>query len=139
MERLKDKVAIVTGGANGIGKAIAQLFAAESASVLVADIEQAAGEATVAEIIARGGRAGVCGVDVSLPTDAARAVQLAAQWNGQIDILCNCAAYMGPYNAVLESTDLEWDRCIQVALMGTHYFTRETLPYMIARKKGSIV
>ena len=46
---------------------------------------------------------------------------------------------MGPYHAVLESTELEWDRCIQVALMGTHYFTRETLPYMVAQKKGSIV
>jgi len=139
MERLKDKVAIVTGGANGIGKAIAQRFAEEGGSVLVADIEEAAGEATVAEINARGGRAMFCGVDVSLAADAARAVQLAAQWNGRIDILCNCAAYMGPYNAVLESTELEWDRCIQVALMGTHYFTRETLPYMITQKKGSIV
>jgi len=139
MERLKDKVTIVTGGANGIGKAIAQLFAAEGGSVLVADIEEAAGEAAVAEIITRGGRARFCGVDVSLPADASRAVQLAAEWNGQIDILCNCAAYMGPFNAILESTALEWDRCIQVALMGTHYFTREALPYMIARKKGSIV
>jgi 3(or 17)beta-hydroxysteroid dehydrogenase len=87
-----DKVAIVTGGANGIGKAIAQLFAEEGGSLLVADIEQEAGESTVAEINARGGRAKFCGVDVSLAADAARAVQLAAQWNGRIDVLCSCAA-----------------------------------------------
>ena len=87
MERLKDKVAVVTGGANGIGKAIAELFAEEGGSVLVADIEQAAGEATVAEIEAHGGHAKFCAVDVSVAADAARAVQLAAEWNGRIDIL----------------------------------------------------
>ena len=46
---------------------------------------------------------------------------------------------MGPFHAVLESTQTEWNGCIQVALMGTHYFTREALPYMIARKRGSII
>ncbi len=46
---------------------------------------------------------------------------------------------MGPFHAVLESTEQEWNRCIQVTLMGTHYFTRESLPSMIAQKRGSIV
>jgi NAD(P)-dependent dehydrogenase (short-subunit alcohol dehydrogenase family) len=61
------------------------------------------------------------------------------EWQGKIDILCNNAAYMGPFHAVLESTEHEWNRCIQVSLMGTHYFTRECLPSMIKQKRGSIV
>lgn len=139
MERLKNKIAVVTGGANGIGEAISQMFAEEGASVVVADIESDAGEALAKAIREKGGTARFCHSDVSSPGDAAKAIRLAAEWNGRIDILCNNAAYMGPYHAVLESTALEWDRCIQVALMGTHYFTREALPYMIKQKQGSIV
>jgi NAD(P)-dependent dehydrogenase (short-subunit alcohol dehydrogenase family) len=139
MERLKDKIAVVTGGANGIGEAISQMFAEEGASVVVADIERDAGEALVKTIRGKGGTAEYCHADVANPEDAAKAIRLAAQWNGRIDILCNNAAYMGPAHAVLESTALEWDRCIQVSLMGTHYFTREALPHMINQKKGAIV
>jgi NAD(P)-dependent dehydrogenase (short-subunit alcohol dehydrogenase family) len=139
MERLKDKVAVVTGGANGIGGAISEMFAEEGASVIVADIEHEAGETMVRAICEKGGTAKFCQSDVSSPEDAAKAIRLAAEWNGRIDVLCNNAAYMGPFHAVLEATALEWDRCIQVALMGTHYFTRAALPYMIQQKKGSIV
>ena len=105
----------------------------------MADIERDAGETLVKEIRGNGGTAEFCRCDVSSPEDAAKATGLASEWNGRIDILCNNAAYMGPFHAVLEATALEWDRCIQVALMGTHYFTREALPYMISQKKGSIV
>ena len=139
MGRLSDKVAIVTGAANGIGKAIAELFAEEGASVLVADIEQDAGERCVEEIRSRNGKAQFFRVDVSAPEDVSRAVKAAASWNGNVDVLCNNAAYMGPYHAVIESTLEEWDRCIQISLMGTHNFTKEVLPYMLSRKKGSIV
>jgi NAD(P)-dependent dehydrogenase (short-subunit alcohol dehydrogenase family) len=139
MERLKDKIAVVTGGANGIGEAISEMFAEEGACVVVADVERDAGEALVKAIREKGGTVEFCHADVSNPEDAAKAVRLAAEWNGRVDILCNNAAYMGPAHAVLEATALEWDRCIQVSLMGTHYFTREALPYMINQKKGSIV
>jgi NAD(P)-dependent dehydrogenase (short-subunit alcohol dehydrogenase family) len=139
MDRLKDKIAIVTGGANGIGKAISEVFAGEGAWVLLADIDSEAGEQTAWEIRQKGGQADFFLADVSSPEQAAHAVQHAAARSGKIDILCNNAAYLGQFHAVLESTPEEWDRCIRVALMGTHYFTRETLPYMIARKQGSIV
>jgi NAD(P)-dependent dehydrogenase (short-subunit alcohol dehydrogenase family) len=121
MDRLKGKTAIVTGGANGIGRAIAEMFAGEGAWVLIADIE------------------GGPGKDVSRPADAARAVAQAATHNGRIDILVNNAAFMGETHAVLESTPEEWSKCLGIAVMGMHYFTKETLPYMIKQKAGSIV
>ncbi len=139
MDRLKDKVAIVTGGANGIGKAISELFAEEGAWVLVVDVEADAGHATAAEIRQRGGLAEFCRGDVSNTSDVARAVAIAAARNGRIDVLCNNAAYLGQFHGILESTDEEWTKCIDIALLGTHYFTKATLPYMIEQRKGSIV
>ncbi len=79
MDRLRDKIAIVTGGANGIGKAIADLFAEEGAWVVVVDVEGEAGNATVAEIRQRGGSAEFCQGDVSNPSDVANAVAIAAK------------------------------------------------------------
>jgi NAD(P)-dependent dehydrogenase (short-subunit alcohol dehydrogenase family) len=139
MKRVQDKVAIVTGGSNGIGKAICELLASEGAWVLVTDIEDGAGHDTADSIRRAGGRAEYCHADVSDRSHAARAVSIAAQQNGRIDILVNNAAYLGEFHAILESTAEEWDRCIRVALMGTHHFTKETLPWMIRQKHGSIV
>lgn len=140
MDRIKDKVAIVTGGANGIGKAICELFAGEGAWVLVADLEEGTGQETVRSIRAFGGHAEFCRVDVSNQEDVKHAITMAAEHNGRIDILCNNAAYISPdFHAALESTDTEWRKCIDVTLMGTHNFTKAVLPYMIAQKQGSIV
>lgn len=139
MHRVQNKIAIVTGAANGIGKAIGELLAAEGAWVLLTDIEDEPGEETVRGIREKGDRAEYLHADASQPTDVARAIEVAARQSGRIDILCNNAAYLGEFHAIVESTPEEWDRCIKVALMGTHYFTKETLPYMIREKKGSIV
>jgi NAD(P)-dependent dehydrogenase (short-subunit alcohol dehydrogenase family) len=140
MDRVKGKVAIVTGAANGIGKAITELLAEEGAWVLVADLDQAAGAATVQAIRAAGGKAEFCRADVSDQDDVKNAIAMAAAHNGRIDILCNNAAYLAEdFHGALDSTDLEWRKCIDIALMGTHYFTRDALPYMIEQKQGSIV
>lgn len=139
MGRLKDKIAIVTGGANGIGRAISELFAGEGAWVLVVDIEREAGEATVRGIREAGGQAEFRRADVSVREEAAAAVELAAARAGRIDVLCNNAAYLGRFHGVLEATEEEWQRCIRTALMGTQYFTQAALPYMLARKQGSVV
>jgi NAD(P)-dependent dehydrogenase (short-subunit alcohol dehydrogenase family) len=139
MKRLEGKVAIVTGGANGIGRAIVELFADEGAFVLITDVEVESGEELAAAIRARGGQAQFIKADVTRSEDARAAVHLAASYNGRIDVLCNNAAYLGQFHAVLESTDTEWERCLQTSVMGTHYFTREVLPYMIKQKSGSIV
>lgn len=140
MERLKDKVAIVTGGANGIGRAICELFAAEGAFVLVVDIEESAGRATVDAICSHGESAQFFRADVSKAEQVESAVRTAASHSGRIDVLCNNAAYLSPdFHAALESTEEEWRNCIDVALLGTHYFTKAVLPYMLTQKQGSVV
>ncbi|HWA93843.1 MAG TPA: glucose 1-dehydrogenase [Terracidiphilus sp.] len=140
MDRLKDKVAIVTGGANGIGRAICEVFAAEGAHVLIADLEEESGNALAAALRTQGGSAEFCRTDVANAGDVKRAVGQVAKRNGGIDVLCNNAAYLSPeFHGALDATDDEWRRCIDVALLGTHAFTKAVLPYMIARQKGSII
>jgi NAD(P)-dependent dehydrogenase (short-subunit alcohol dehydrogenase family) len=139
MKRLENKVSVVTGAANGIGRAISELFAEEGAFVLVADIETQAGEDVAAGIRAKGGKAHFHQTDVTSGSNVQAAVEVAARHSGRIDILCNNAAYLGQFHAVLESTAEEWERCIQTSLMGTHFFSREVLPYMVRQQSGSIV
>ncbi len=138
--RLNDKITIVTGAAHGIGKAIADLFAEHGAWVLVADLDDAAGEATAAAIRSCGGRAVFRHVDVANEAQVAAAVeQAAAAGGGRIDVLCNNAAYLGAWHDVASAPRAEWERCLQTGLMGTAHFMREVLPRMVPRRSGSIV
>ena len=139
MARLEGKSAIVTGAAHGIGRAIAECFAAHGAHVTLADVDEAAGETVVTGIRQNGGRALFCRTNVSSPDEVARMVTAAVGAAGRLDVLCNNAAYLGEFHAVLESTTDEWDKCIQVAMLGTHHCSREVLPHMLAAGGGSIV
>jgi NAD(P)-dependent dehydrogenase (short-subunit alcohol dehydrogenase family) len=138
--RLHDKIAIVTGAAHGIGRAVAELFAEEGAWLLVADVDDAAGEATAAGIRDRGGRAAFRHVDVADEGQVAAAVrQAAAAGDGRIDVLCNNAAYLGQWHDVVAAPRDEWDKCLQTGLLGTAHFLREVLPLMVPRRSGSVV
>ena len=126
MISLGGMVAIVTGGAHGIGRAIAELFTEAGAEVVIADLE----EAEVGRFVR---------ADVSSADDVARVVNTAAGISGRIDVLCNNAAYLGTAHPSLDATEEEWRRCFEVSLLGAQYFTRAVLPYMIGQKSGSII
>jgi NAD(P)-dependent dehydrogenase (short-subunit alcohol dehydrogenase family) len=138
-QRLTDKVAIVTGAAHGIGRAIAEAFAAEGAAVLVADVDEAAGEDVAAGIRKLGQAASFVRVDVSDDSHVAQAIQMATAKNGRIDVLCNNAAYIAAWHDVERATAEEWDRSYAVTLMGAATFTRLALPHMTAHRAGSII
>src|SRR6185295_4770378 len=139
MPRLKNKVAIVTGGAHGIGKAICEAFAEAGATVFIADVDRKAGAKTASAICPSGGHAVFVSCDVSSPKQVARVVKLAAKVSGRIDILCNNAAFIGKWNGAGAASDAEWEKCFRVSLMGTQSFTRAVLPFMVRQKGGSII
>jgi NAD(P)-dependent dehydrogenase (short-subunit alcohol dehydrogenase family) len=139
MPRLANKVAIVTGAAHGIGRAIAERFAEEGAWVLAADVDREAGAPAVAEIRERGGQIKFAHTDVTSEDDIARAVELAVTHSGRIDVLVNNAAHLGDWFDVREATPEQWDYSFSVTLKGAALFTRAVLPHMLPNKSGSII
>ena len=140
MNRLSGKIAIVTGAGHGIGRAIAEVYAEEGAVVFMCSRDLDAGEAAAKEFRAAGGDATFLQCDVGEPAEVARVVQAAAQRNGRIDVLCNNAAYLtSPWHASGDAPDDEWEKCFRVSLMGTQWFTKGVLPFMVRQKSGSIV
>jgi NAD(P)-dependent dehydrogenase (short-subunit alcohol dehydrogenase family) len=139
VKNLKNKIAIVTGGANGIGQAIASGFAEEGARVFIVDVDAKAGEATAAAIRTSGGHAKFIRCDVSKAPQVKSAVKK-VQASGPIDILCNNAAYIAPkWNTAMDASDIEWEKCFQISLMGAQHFTRVVLPSMVKARSGAII
>jgi NAD(P)-dependent dehydrogenase (short-subunit alcohol dehydrogenase family) len=132
---LENKIAIVTGAAHGIGRAIAELFSEAGARVVIADIDVEAGGAVSAaldgSIFVR--------ADVSVAADVEALVAAAAGIAGRIDVLCNNAAYLGPAHAAAEAGDEEWEQSFRVSLLGAQRLIAAVLPYMIRQQSGSII
>ncbi len=138
--RLKNKLAIVTGAAHGIGQAIAQLFAEEGAKVFIADVDEAAGEQNAETIRKAGGQAVFIRCDVFSNEQVVQVVKRAAENGGHIDILCNNAAYISKqWHNSGEASDEEWEKSFRVSLMGAQNFTRAVLPGMVKQNRGSII
>ncbi|MGH9161904.1 MAG: SDR family NAD(P)-dependent oxidoreductase [Vicinamibacteraceae bacterium] len=139
MDKLATKVAVVTGAAHGIGRAIGEVFAEEGATVLLVDIDEAVGNQVAEQIRGRGGNATFHRADISVKEEAAQAIRLAAGHEGRVDVLCNNAAFIGDFHDVMQATEDEWQGSIRVTLMGTHHCTREALTWMLPRQHGSII
>src|SRR5690348_11380001 len=112
MIELKDKVAIVTGGAQGIGRAISEAFADAGASVFIADIDDEMGAAAVNSIRARGGDATYCHADVSVEAEAAAVTRQAAAKHNRLDVLCNNAGYLAKFHSLADASIEEWEKCV---------------------------
>ncbi|MGH2946368.1 MAG: SDR family NAD(P)-dependent oxidoreductase [Solirubrobacteraceae bacterium] len=136
--RLDTKAAIVTGGASGIGLAIAARFAREGAAVLLTDSDADAGEAAVRGIIAGGGTAGFRVVDVASEDGNAAAVAEAVERFGSLNVLVNNAGVM-PTRSLQDQTTEEWDRTIAVNLRGVFLATRAAIPALRAGGAGSVI
>jgi len=136
--RLSNKVALVTGGTSGIGRATALLFAREGAQVVITGRDEARGRSVVAEIEEAGGSALFVRSDVRLAPECRRAVEECLRAFGRLDILFNNAGVFYP-NTVPDSSEQEWDLTIDICLKGTYLMSRFALPVMIAQGQGVIV
>jgi len=136
--RLKDQVAVITGGTSGIGEATALLFAKEGARVAITGRSQERGAAVAQQIKQQGGDALFIRADVSLASDCRRAVETTVGAFRRLDILFNNAGVFYPQTA-LECSEQEWDEQINVNLKGTFLMSKFTLPVMIAQKHGVII
>ena len=138
--KLKNKVAIVTGGGSGIGKAISLALANEGAAVVVAGRNPSRLEEVAKDIKSRGGKAKAIQTDISDHEQVKRMVAQATSEFGQIDILVNNAALIPNNNADVADMNLDnWHNTLKVNLTGTMLCSREVLKTMIPRRSGSII
>ena len=134
---LKEKVALVTGGRRGIGKSIAERFAQEGARIVLVDIDKEVNnvakvmESAEAEVLPLVG-------DISVSKQVKEIIGKTIEHFGSIDILVNNAAVLSQASLV-ETTEQEWDKIMQVNLKGTFLCTRAVAPYMMQREKGKII
>jgi NAD(P)-dependent dehydrogenase (short-subunit alcohol dehydrogenase family) len=136
--RLEGKVAMVTGGSRGIGRAIAQRLARVGARVAIASRTPSDGQAAVRQIVGQGGQALYCQADVSRRDDVARAVRQAEETLGPIEILINNAGIHRSAPFVKEGEDL-WQELFQINVMGVVLPTQAVVPGMVERGGGRIV
>jgi len=139
MDLLKDKVAVITGGTRGLGLAIAQAFAGEGAAVVVASRSQASVESAVAELTARGGKAGGLAIDVSDLAQVKRLAEYASQTYGKLDIWVNNAGIAGPYGPTLELTPEIFYQVIQTNILGVYHGSRTAMHYFLAQRSGKLI
>jgi NAD(P)-dependent dehydrogenase (short-subunit alcohol dehydrogenase family) len=138
MGRLTGRIAFVTGGARGIGRAIVEKFAAEGAGVVFADRDEAPGRQAADELSASGGAAAFVRADITSEDDVRRAIGGVLDRHGSLDILVNNAGVNAYFDAT-SMTEQEWDQVFAVDLKGAWLCAKHALPPMQAARRGSIV
>ena len=138
MKRAQDKVVIITGGASGIGRVSALRFAAEGATVVIWDIDEAKGEATRAEVEAQGSRAVFAQVNTTQPEAVAAAAAAVQTEFGRIDVLINNAGITRDAS-LRKMTLAQWQQVIDVNLTGVFVCAQAVAPYMEAQRSGRII
>lgn len=138
--RLANKVAIITGAASGMGKAAAELFAGEGASIIVADIMVKEGEETVRNIREAGGHAIFVKTNVANEDEVKHMVETAIDTFGHVDVLYNNAGIMPAEDgSVTEITEATWDRIMDINIKSAFLCCKYTIPYMVKQGTGSII
>ena len=138
--RLANKVALITGGGSGIGKASCLLFAREGAKVVVVDLKKEAAQATADEIAKAGGNAKAFAADVSKEKDAEAMVAFAEKTYGKLDIAFNNAGVFHPEDeSVTTTTEKIWDFVIDVNLKGVFFGCKYAVPALLRAGGGSII
>jgi 3-oxoacyl-[acyl-carrier protein] reductase len=135
---LKGKVAVITGAARGMGKAIANTFAHEGAAVGLLDIQEEELNQTVKEIQAENGKALGLVTDVRYYDQVERAVQSVMEGFGTVDILVNSAGLSGN-GLVHKISEADWDMCFDVNVKGTFLLCKAVVPIMLEQKQGQII
>ena len=135
-ERLKDRVAVVTGGARGIGEGTVRRFVEEGASVIISDLQAEAGEALARELCAA---ARFIRTDVTREEDVAAAVDLAVREFGRLDCMINNAGIVGAIGSIKDTSVKAWDATIAVLLRGVFLGMKHAARVMIPQQSGSIV
>ncbi len=136
---LKNKVALVTGGSSGIGRAVALVWAREGARVVVSDLHVEGGEETAAMVRAQGGDAIFVAADVGKPEDGKALVDRAVAHFGRLDIACNNAGIGGPSGALVDYPLDGWAQVININLSGVFYGMKHQIAAMLKTGGGSLV
>ena len=139
MDRVKGKVAIVTGSGSGLGRAEAVLFAKEGAKVAVTDINDANGAETVEIIRAAGGEAEYWHLNASVESECADVLAKVVEKFGKLDILVNNAGITGPDVPTEEVEEADWDKMFAINVKSVLFMTKHAVKYLRANGKGSIV
>jgi NAD(P)-dependent dehydrogenase (short-subunit alcohol dehydrogenase family) len=136
--RLKEKVAVITGGASGIGRASSALFASEGATVVVSDIVDQSGEDVVRTIRDNGGQGNYVHCDVTKEEEAKNLIAQAVKKYGRLDVLYNNAG-IGMVKLLPEMTEQEWDRIFNVNVKGAFFCSKYAIPQMKKQGGGTII
>ncbi len=139
MNRLENKVTLVTGGSSGIGRAAAQLFAREGAKIVIADINVEGGEETLQSVREAGGEAHFVRTDISKAADVEALVNKIIEIHGRLDCAYNNAGIFGELLSLVDHNEETWDHAIETNLKGTWLCMKYQIPQMLKQGSGAIV